>query len=95
VATQTKQTGAESQQRIEESVERIRHLNERILESSRKAGAAYVDAYERVLQSLADFEERVGGASQVEWISALAQAHADFTREMTRAYTSAARDFLK
>jgi hypothetical protein len=94
VATQTKSSSS-NQQRVEESVERIRELNERIVDSSRKAGVAYLDAYERILKSLADFEERVGGASQVEWISALAQAQADFTRDFTRAYTSAARGVLE
>jgi hypothetical protein len=91
MTTATKSTD----QRVYEATERIRDLNERIIDSSRKAGQAYLDAYENVLKSIADFEERVGGSSQVEWVSAMTQAHADFTRELARIYTASARDLLK
>jgi hypothetical protein len=91
MATQTKSTDRQ----VQESTERIRELNERIIDTSRKAGGAYLDSYEKVLKSIADFEERVGGSSQVEWVSAMAQAHADFTRDIAKIYASSAREFLK
>ena len=79
----------------EETAERVRELNERIIEASNRGGHVYLDAYERTLKSIADFEERVAGASQVEWISAVANAQANFTREIAEAYTQAGREFLK
>jgi hypothetical protein len=91
MATATKSTD----QQVQETTERIRELNERIIDSSRKAGKAYLDAYEKVLTSMADLEERIGGSSQVEWVSAMTQAHADFTRELAKIYTTSARDLLK
>jgi hypothetical protein len=75
--------------------DRIRDLNERILESSKKAGNTYVDVYEKTLNSVADYTERVGEQSQVDWIKTVADAQADFTRQVTTAYTSAARTLLK
>ncbi len=36
-------------------------------------------------------QQAVGQASSVQWFSAIAAAHANFTREMTDAYASAAR----
>jgi len=80
---------------VDETTERVRELNERIIESSKRAGGAYLDAYEKVLKSIADFEERVGTSSQVEWVTAMTQAHADFTREIAKIYASTARELLK
>jgi hypothetical protein len=84
-----------SDTQVNEAVERIRELNERIIDSSRKAGKAYLDSYEKVLNSIADFEERVGKASQIDWVSAITQAQADFTREVAGIYAGSARDLLK
>jgi hypothetical protein len=95
MATQTKTRNGGPTQEFEATAERLRDLNERILESSRKAGQSYVDAYEKTLNSIADFEDRIGKASQVEWISTLAHAQADFTRNWAEAYTGAARNVLK
>ena len=80
---------------VEATAERIRDLNERILESSRKAGNVYVDIYEKTLNSIADYQEKIGEQSQVDWVTTMANAQADFTRQLTNAYTSAARSVLK
>ena len=78
----------------EEAAERIRALNERLIESARSAGNTTLDAYEKALKSLVDFEEKVAGATQLEWVSALAQTHAAFVRDVSSAYTRAARELL-
>lgn len=78
----------------EEAAQRIRDLNERLIESSKSAGNTTLDAYEKALKSLVDFEEKVAGASQLEWVSALAQTHASFVRDVSAAYTKAARELL-
>ncbi|HEX2808482.1 MAG TPA: hypothetical protein VHN80_20155, partial [Kineosporiaceae bacterium] len=58
---------------FEQAAARVRELNERLIESSKAAGTTTLDAYERALQSLVEFEEKVAGATQLEWVSALAQ----------------------
>jgi hypothetical protein len=95
MATQTKQKNQSATDTFEEAADRARDLNERIIESSRKAGQSYLDAYEKTLNSVADFQDRLAKSSQVEWISTLAGAQADFTRNWAEAYTSAARNVLK
>ena len=96
MATQTKtRNDTSATDNFEEAADRLRDLNERIIESSRKAGQSYVDAYEKTLVSIADFQDRVGKASQVDWFSTLAHAQADFTRNWAEAYTAAARNVLK
>jgi hypothetical protein len=79
----------------EATTERIRDLNERILEAARKAGGAYLDAYEKALESIADYQERVAKQSDVEWISTIVDSQARFTRELTKLYVSTGRDLLK
>jgi hypothetical protein len=95
MATEGTFSGTQADAGFEEAAERIREINERIMESAKKSGSASLDAYERALRSMADFQEKVGGASQIEWVSSIARAQADFTREMVDAYISAARTLLK
>ncbi len=80
---------------VEETVERIRELNEQILDFGRKAGLAFLDAYETTLKTFADYQDKVADQSQVEWLANVARAQANFTREVTRVYTSTARDLIK
>jgi hypothetical protein len=79
----------------EEATTRIRELNERLIESSKSAGLVALEAYEKSLQSLVDFEEKVASATQLEWVSALASTHAKFISDVSASYTKAAREVLK
>jgi hypothetical protein len=77
------------------AADRIRDLNERIIESSKKAGNTYLDIYEKTLNSIADYQEKIGEQSQVDWVTTIANAQASFTRDLAGAYSSAARSLLK
>jgi len=79
----------------EEAVQRIRELTERFIEAARAAGNQSLDAYEQSLRSLVEFEERTAGASQLDWVSSIAAAHAKFVQDVSAAYVSAARNMLK
>ncbi len=79
---------------FEDAAARVRELNERIIAGSKAAGLTTLDAYEKALTSLVDFEQKVAGASQLDWVTALAQTHATFVQDVTAVYTKAARDLL-
>ena len=79
----------------EATTERIRDLNEQILDAGKKAGGAYLDAYEKALQSIADYQEQVAKQTDVEWVSTIVDAQARFTRELTKLYVSTGRELLK
>ena len=79
----------------EEHIERIRALNEQILEAGKQWGESFLDAYEQSMQTFADFTAKSGERTDIEWISHIAKAQADFTREVTRQATEAARRALK
>lgn len=70
---------------MEEVAERLRALNEGIIEASKKSGDAYLDAYEGVLTAIAEHQKKLAQSSDVDWVSSLLNAQADFTREIAQA----------
>lgn len=91
MATKTEQT----KNVAEDTTERIRELNERIVEASKKAGGAYLDTYEKALESIADYQETVAKRSDIDWVSTIVDAQAKFTRELTKVYISTGRALVK
>lgn len=85
--------GADAQ--FEAVAQRLRRLNERIISAGRDAGETTLSNYEKALKAIASAVERGPGSSDVEWVSNLANAQAKFIRDVTNAWTSAARDVLK
>jgi len=90
MTTQTKPTRS----MMDPTFDRFQELNERLLETSRKAGNAYLDTTERTLNGLADLEVKLAGATNIELISTVANAQADITRDFARVYVSTARELL-
>lgn len=80
---------------LDATAERVRELNEKMIEASKKSGNLSLDAYERTLQGLVDFEEKAASATQLDFVNALAKAHTSFVVEVSNAFTSAAREALK
>ena len=80
---------------VDDTSQRIRDLNERIVDAAKTAGGAYLDAYEKALQSIADYQEQVAKQTDIEWISTVVDAQARFTRELTKLYVSTGRELLK
>ena len=80
---------------VEETTQRIRDLNERLIASSKSAGLVALDTFEKALHGLEDFEQKVASASQLEWVSAAATAHSKFVSDLSGSYTTAVRDLLK
>ena len=88
-------TTPDPSKQMDDVAQHIRELTERFIEAAKKAGNASLDSYEKSLQSLVDFEERAAGASQLDWVSSIAAAHAKFVQDVSAAYVSAAREMLK
>lgn len=92
---QFEKTAAAFSTNVEESAERIRALNEKLIDAAKQNGTATLDAYEKTLANLVDLEQKAADASQLDWVSALAKAHTSFITEVSTAFTTAARDVLK
>jgi hypothetical protein len=89
------QAGAAADPRLDAVAQRVRKLNEKIIEESKSAGEATLTAYEKALKAIASSLERGPGKSDVEWVSSLATTQAKWIRDITAAWTSAARGMLK
>ncbi len=92
MATQTKSSPVT--ETIDAATERVVELNEKAVANGKKTSAAILDTYERAVISLTDSYEKAAGTTKVDWIVSAASAQADFTREVAKAYTSAAREFV-
>jgi hypothetical protein len=92
MATQTK---TQADKDIDQATQRIRDLNEQVLDFGRKAGTGFLEAYEKNLETFAGYQDKVADQTKVDWIANIARAQANFTREITRVYTSTARDLIK
>ena len=93
MATQIKDTNPVVES-VESAAERVAELNEKAVANGKKAGAAYLSSYEKAVLTFADSYEKAAGATKVEWLTGFATAQADFAREVTKASTTAARDFV-
>ena len=80
---------------FDDATGKIKDLNEKFIASSKTAGLATLDAYEKAVSTLVDVEDKVAEASQLEWVSTLAATHAKFITDLNASYTKAARDLLK
>jgi hypothetical protein len=80
---------------IDAAFERASEAGEQFVAASRKAGNVYLDSYEKAVDRAIDFELKIAGATQQEWLKNLIEAQADFARELTSSYTSTARTLLK
>lgn len=78
----------------EDAAARIRELNERLIENAKSAGLTALEAYEKALENLLNLEQKAAGATQLEWVSAIAETHANVVREVSSAYAKATRDLL-
>ena len=81
--------------RVEAAANRVRKLNEQIIDAGKQAGENTLTSYEKFLKSIASSIERGPGSSDVEWIANLATAQAKFIRDVTASLTKAARKTLK
>lgn len=82
-------------QDTDEIVKRIKDLNDRMLEAAKKNGLTWLQAYEKILNTMLQLQQRAAATTQMEWINALATANADFMREMSNVYFQAAREQMK
>jgi hypothetical protein len=94
-STTNKSTSGFELPSLDQATKNVRALSEELLDSSKRAGLTTLDAYEKVVVGIADFEKKAASDTQIPWVSTIATAHAQVLSEMTASYTSAARSLLK
>ena len=82
-------------QQAEAAAERIRELNERRARVRQEGGVQFLEAYESNMKTFADYGDKFADSAQAEWVATAVRAQTDFTRELTKLYSTATRDLLK
>ncbi len=80
---------------VEAIAERLRKLNERIIEFGREAGESTLTSYEKALKAIANGVSQSPAKDELEWITQLAASQAKFVRDITDSWAKAARERLK
>ena len=80
---------------LEQTAQRIKDLSNQAIEQSKQNGRAWLDAYEKMIDSFLSMQKQAAESTQVEWVNTLANTNADFVREMSQVYLSAVREQLK
>ena len=81
---------------VEAAEQRIRELNERIIDAGKRAGRGTLRRLRVHPQGESPTPwSAVPDQADIEWVSSIATAQANFLRDLTKAWTSAARKALK
>lgn len=79
---------------MDAAAERIRQINEEMIESASGSSRRVLDTYEQTLRTMLDFHLSVAESTQIQWVNSMARAQAQFMLEVSNFYTKAARDML-
>lgn len=79
---------------LEAATERARETNDRLTEVGRKMTTAYLDGIEKYVESIADFERKLGKQSNVDALASMFDTTADLTEGVVKAGVSAARELI-
>jgi hypothetical protein len=78
----------------EVTAQRIRGLNKEVLARASAAGTEAVDGYEKALQDMADFETKIAGSSQLDWLQAVTRSQTKFVTDLVSVYANAIKNGL-
>ena len=93
--TQTKQTHDTSiADAVTKAADGVSALGERASAGSRKATLAYLEAYDQAVLRATDSYAKVAGTTKIGWIGSVATLQAEVVRDVSRVYTSAARELV-
>jgi len=91
MSPQPKKAAGDTPAGMEELAEQVRQLNEQIIEASKRSGETYLQSYQQLLKTVADVQEEAGKSSPWDWVTTMATAQANFTRDIAEAYAAAGR----
>ncbi|GAA4477980.1 hypothetical protein GCM10023094_21140 [Rhodococcus olei] len=80
---------------FDENLERVQGLNESVLGAAKLSGTVAVDAYEKAVTSVLDFQKSIAAASRIDLVTSVVDAQASLVKGITSAATTAVREALK
>jgi hypothetical protein len=91
-AEDTKKAIQDSKKAIGEFNAKAAEDTKKAIEESQKARSALLDSYESGVLNAVDSYEEIANGTDIDWIKQIVAAQARATRELTKAYASAARE---
>jgi hypothetical protein len=76
------------------AAEQVSEVNERLIKASKRAGSRYLDSYEKLIENVTNFQQKLADQSKNETVQTVVATQVDLTRQLASAYTSAARQFI-
>jgi hypothetical protein len=80
---------------IEAAAQRIKQTSDRVLELSKENGLVWLEAYEKMLDSILKLEQETAKDLGTDWITTLVSTQTDVVRQMSEAFLGAVKDRLK
>jgi hypothetical protein len=88
-------TATKTQTAATDATAQVQELSERLVETSKKAAAEYLNLTEKAAQSVVDFQRQVAAQTDVEWVASIIDAQAQFTGDVSKVLVSSGRELLK
>jgi hypothetical protein len=89
------ETGSATARDIDAAAERVRELSNQVVAQAKQNGLAWLESYERLLESMLDLEEQAAKGTGADWAVTLATTHADFVRQASEVFLKTLREQLE
>jgi hypothetical protein len=76
------------------ATEQATRLGERIVEVGKRTGYLYLDGYDKFVEGVTDFQQKLAGQSRNETVQSLVETQVALTRDLASAYSGTARELL-
>ncbi len=87
-------TATKTRRDLNDHTEQVTELNERFIEAGKRAGKVYLDSYDKLVDGITSFQEKVAEQSQNDAVKSVVATQVDVTRLLASAYSSAARELI-
>jgi len=87
-------TATKTPKNLNDATEQITQLNERFVEAGKRAGNLYLDSYEKFVEGVTSFQQKLAEQSQNDTVKSVVATQVDATRELASAYTSAVCELI-
>ena len=87
-------TATKTPRSLNDATEQITQQGERFVEAGKRAGNLYLDSYEKFVEGVTSFQQKLAEQSQNDAVKSVVATQVDATRELASAYTSAVRELI-
>ncbi len=87
-------TATKTKPSLNDATEQFTQFNQQFAQAGKKAGAAYLDGYDKFVEGVISFQQKFAEQSQNDAVKSVVETQIDMTRQMATAYTSAVRELI-